>query len=210
MDVQRNVGMGMRTSLNMRRVVITLCSVVLGWAPGALAQQQLENPRPDSFQSGITVISGWVCNAQKVQIRVDSQIFLDTVYGTGREDTRPPCGDANNGFNVLVNWNELTEGVHTVALCVNNVCGKNISVAVTSYGSKFLRGLNGAAVATCTNKLSPAFPTPTVLTWQESLQNWTIGLTPTCREVDGQCNPLPTDSAGRKICLDLIECCRLQ
>ncbi len=210
MDTQENVGAGVRTSPNIWRVAIVLCGMVLGWAQGVFAQQQLENPRPNSFQSGIVVISGWVCSAQKVQIRVDDRIFLDTVYGTGREDTRPPCGDANNGFNVLVNWNELTEGVHTVALCVNNSCGANISVAVTSYGSQFLRGLDGSAVAACTNKLSPAFPTPTILTWQESLQNWTIGLTPTCGEVDGLCTPLPTDPSGRKLCTDLIECCRLQ
>ena len=209
MNVQGNVRIAAGTSLNIRRVAIAICSMVLGWAQCVFAQQQLENPRPNSFQSGISPISGWVCNAQKVQIRIDNQIRLDTVYGTGREDTRQQCGDTNNGFNVLVNWNELNEGVHTVALCVNDVCGKNISVAVTSYGSRFLSGLNGLAVAVCTNKLSPAFPTATILTWQENLQNWTIGLTPTCEEVDGQCTPLPSDAAGRKVCLDLIECCRL-
>src|SRR5262249_17305744 len=150
-------------------------------------------------------ISGWVCKAEKVQIRIDNQIFLDTVYGTGREDTREQCRDANNGFNVLVNWNELDEGVHTVALCVDNVCGNNIRVAVTSYGSRFLRGFDGAAIAACTNKLSPAFPTPTVFAWQESLQNWTIALTPTCSEVDEECSPLPSAPAARTICLDLIE-----
>ena len=210
MSLQECLRVYAETSPNIQRIAIAICSIVLGWAQGVFAQQQLENPRPDSFQSGISPISGWACNTQKVQIRVDNQILLDTVYGTGREDTRQLCGDANNGFNVLVNWNELNEGVHTIALCVNDVCGKNISVAVTSYGSRFLSGLNGSAVAVCTNKLSPAFPTPTVLTWQETLQNWTIGLTPTCGEVDGQCSPLPPDQAGRKLCTDLIECCRLK
>ena len=88
MDVQGNVRIAVGTSPNIRRVAIAICSMVLGWAQCVSAQQQLENPRPDSFQSGISPISGWVCNAQKVQIRVDNQILLDTVYGTGREDTR--------------------------------------------------------------------------------------------------------------------------
>jgi hypothetical protein len=193
----------------IEQMITIICCVIFGWVPDVLAQQQLENPQPDSFQSGIVVISGWVCNAQKVQIRIDNQIFLDTVYGTGREDTRGQCRDTNNGFNVLVNWNELNEGVHTVALCVDNACGNNIRVDVTSYGLRFLRGLDGTAIAACTNKLSPAFPTPTVFTWQESLQNWTIGLTPTCGEVDEECFPLPLDSAERTICLDLIDCCSL-
>jgi len=190
-------------------IAIVMWSVMLGWAPLVQAQQRLENPGPNSFQSGITVISGWVCRAQRVQIRIDDQIFIDAVYGTGREDTRDQCGDTNNGFSVLANWSELNEGVHTVALCVDSVCGNNISVAVTTYGSRFLRGLDASAIAACTNRLSPAFPTPTVFTWQEGLQNWTVGLTPTCNEVDSQCSPLPADSAGRRICLDLIDCCRL-
>ena len=39
---------------------------VLGFAPPHLARAQaqafLENPQPGSFQSGIGVISGWVCD----------------------------------------------------------------------------------------------------------------------------------------------------
>ena len=186
-----------------------VCLVLLGGVQDSSAQQMLENPKDGSFQSGISIISGWVCAAQRVQIRVDTAL-IDAVYGTPRGDTQGVCKDTNNGFSVQVNWNELNEGTHTVALCVDGVCGSSVSVVVTSYGPSFLRGFDGLAIVACTNNLSPAFPTSTVFTWQESLQNWTIGLTPTCTEVSNLCAaPLP-DPAGRRLCADLLNCCRTQ
>ena len=35
-------------------------------------------------------------------------------YGTSREDTLPICGDADNGFGLLVNWNGFGDGPHEV------------------------------------------------------------------------------------------------
>ena len=41
---------------------------------------QLENPAPGSFQSGIGLISGWVCNANRIDIDVDGRATLQAAY----------------------------------------------------------------------------------------------------------------------------------
>src|SRR5215467_16103721 len=71
-------------------------------APQALwAQAQLENPGGGSFQSGIGVVSGWACNASKIEIVFDNTMKLQAGYGTIRTDTQKVCGDTNNGFSLL-------------------------------------------------------------------------------------------------------------
>ncbi len=46
------------------RLIIPVSAVLLLsiFAPRVWARQALENPQPDSFQSGIGVISGWACD----------------------------------------------------------------------------------------------------------------------------------------------------
>ena len=207
MRLQGNSTTGMKTLHNTKRMLIALCVVAVGWVEAACAQQLVENPQPDSLQSGISAISGWVCKALRVHVLIDGNIRVEAVYGTERGDTLTVCGDTNNGFSVLVNWNDLSEGVHTVALCVDDVCGDSVRIAVHSYGESFLRGRNGI-IPVCTNKLSPPFPTPTIFLWQESLQNWAIGLTPTCAQVNTDCSPLPTAEPTRSICVALLDCCQ--
>ena len=46
----------------------------------------LENPGPDSFQSGIGVLSGWVCAADTVEIELNGAVQT-AAYGTERVDT---------------------------------------------------------------------------------------------------------------------------
>ena len=80
----------------------------------------LENPGTDSFQSGIGLISGWVCEAESVEIEIETAggevMRLEAAYGTARLDTArradgtPLCGDTDNGFGLLFNWNLLGEG----------------------------------------------------------------------------------------------------
>jgi hypothetical protein len=84
---------------SLLRLVLVLASVILGFAaPRPLwAQANLENPQPGSFQSGIGVISGWVCEATEITIEIDGRP-LQAAYGTTRDDTRgvgrvpPSCG----------------------------------------------------------------------------------------------------------------------
>ncbi len=130
----------------------------------------LENPRAASFQSGVGVISGWACHANEIVIELDG-IPLKAGYGTTREDTRSRCGDANNGFSLLWNWNNLGAGEHTVRALIDGVEFANTTVRVTTFGEDtFPRGLRGTFPI-------PGFPRPGEnkrLRWEESLQNFVI------------------------------------
>ena len=129
----------------------------------------LENPQPNAFKSGVGLISGWVCEAQRVEVDINGS-RMTAVYGTEREDTRSQCGDADNGFVTLFNWNRLGNGRHTARLLVD---GKELSRStfqVTTFGQEFVRGASG------TYRLQN-FPYPgttTVIEWEESTQNFVI------------------------------------
>ena len=90
--------------------------------------------------------------------------------GRPGEDTQPVCGDSNNGFGLLVNWNNLGDGQHPVRALVDGVEFARTTVQVTTLGVKFLQGARG------TFEL-PNFPTAgkeTTIQWAESLQNFVI------------------------------------
>lgn len=135
------------------------------------AQANLENPAPVSFQSGIGVISGWICQASKVEIVFDNQLTLQAAYGTSRADTTVLCGDANNGFSLLFNWNLLGAGTHTVRALADGVQFANATIVVNSYGSEFL---TGGSRAVCRIPHVPVFSLDTYVQWQQSLQNFAI------------------------------------
>ena len=92
----------------------------------------LENPRPGSTQSGVGVISGWACHASRIDIVIDDVHQLQAVYGTGREDTRAMCNDADNGFSLLVNWNLLANRTHTLRALADGVEFARVSFTVSN------------------------------------------------------------------------------
>ena len=129
----------------------------------------LENPRPNAFKSGVGLISGWVCEAQRVEVDINGS-RMTAVYGTDREDTRSQCGDADNGFVTLFNWNRLGNGRHTARLLVDGEEFSRSTFRVTTFGQEFLRGVKETITV-------PDFPragTTTVLEWEESTQNFVI------------------------------------
>ena len=129
----------------------------------------LENPRSTSFQSGVGVISGWACHAHEIVIELDG-MPLKAGYGTTREDTRSRCGDTNNGFSLLYNWNLLDDGEHTIRALIDGEEFANTTVRVTTFGEQFLRGENG----TFDLPNFPASGETTVVRWEQSLQNFVI------------------------------------
>ena len=133
-------------------------------------QAVLENPSLGSAQSGIGIISGWACAAREVVIEL-AGTPVQAAYGTPRVDTEPVCGDSNNGFGLLVNWNNLGAGTHTVRALIDGVEFANTTVRVTTFGVEFLRGVYG------TRYTFLNFPHPgdaTTLRWEEALQNFVI------------------------------------
>ena len=130
----------------------------------------LENPGPNSFQSGIGVLSGWVCEAETVELEIGHLGRQVAAYGTERLDTLGVCGDVDNGFGLLFNWNLLGEGEHEVAAYVDDIELGRATVKVTTLGTEFLRGAEGECVVA-------DFPTAgeaVLLEWQQNSQNFVM------------------------------------
>ena len=134
------------------------------------ARAMLENPQPNSAQSGISVISGWACDANRIEIIFNETDTQQAGYGTRRTDTQGVCGDTDNGFGLLFNWNKLGNGTHTVRALADGVEFGSATVTVTTFGEEMLRGVSEAVTVS-------GFPTTgsnIVLRWQESQQNFVI------------------------------------
>ena len=129
----------------------------------------LENPGAASFQSGIGVISGWTCDAEAVEITLNGEP-QEAAYGTERLDTAGVCGDSDNGFGLLFNWNLLGDGEHEVVALVDGVELDRATVTVTTLGAEFLRDVTGR----CTAADFPTGDETVTLAWQQTQQNFVI------------------------------------
>ena len=130
----------------------------------------LENPSPNSFQSGVGVLSGWVCEAETVEITLGPLAPQVAGYGTERLDTQEVCGDTDNGFGLLFNWNLLGDGEHTVVAYVDDTELGRATVRVTTLGHEFLRGAEGE----CMVEDFPRLGQSVLLEWQQNSQNFVI------------------------------------
>ncbi|MEW6296986.1 MAG: matrixin family metalloprotease [Thermodesulfobacteriota bacterium] len=126
----------------------------------------LENPQSGGFVSGIGLISGWVCTASRVDLQIDGTL-VQAAYGTTRADTRQVCGDENNGFGFLINWNNLGDGPHTVTALANGIEFGRATVTVTTLGQEFLTGASGTYTL-------PFNGRNVTVEWKEELQNFVI------------------------------------
>ena len=139
----------------------------LATVPAKAFAGALENPLPNSHASGVNAISGWVCDANAVIIEIDGQA-IQAGYGTTRGDTVPICGDSDNGFSLLTNWNLLGDGVHTIrALADGNLFATAVFSVTTISGQEFIQGANSQV-------LIPFRGHILTLEWEESLQNFVI------------------------------------
>ncbi len=129
----------------------------------------LENPGSNSFQSGIGVLSGWVCDADTVEIELNGVVH-EAAYGTERLDTEPVCGDSDNGFGLLFNWNLLGDGEHEVVAFVDGIELDRATVTVTTLGAEFLRDVAGS----CPVEDFPLAEETVPLVWQQNNQNFVL------------------------------------
>ena len=137
----------------------------------AATKGALENPQPNDYASGIYLVSGWACDAQRVEILLDGSQYVEAAYGSERMDTVSVCGDSDNGFGVLVNMANIGAGEHQVALIADGdvIATHDFQVAALSTG-EFAQNLEGCAV-------SEGFPNQgaeTSLQWTTSLQGFQI------------------------------------
>ena len=148
----------------------------------------LENPGADSFQSGIGLFSGWVCDAQRIEIEINGTTRLNAAYGTIRSDTTSVCGDSNNGFALLFNWNLLGDGVHTVRALADGQEFGRAAFTVTTLGTEFLTGASGDY----TLLDFPHVGQTVHIEWQQASQNFVIaGGSPPGRATTGRTSALP-------------------
>ena len=146
----------------------------------------LENPGPDSFQSGVGVLSGWVCEAERVEIELNG-MPQQAAYGTERRDTQAECGDTDNGFGLLFNWNLLSDGEHEVVALVDGVELDRATVTVTTLGQEFLRDVTG----TCEAEDFPVVGETVTLVWQQNSQNFVMaGGSPSAGATTGRTSTL--------------------
>ena len=157
---------------NSQNFVIAGGSPPAGATPGRTSGLTgfLENPGHNSFQSGVRVLSGWVCDADTVELAIGTAGRQVAAYGTERLDTQAVCGDTDNGFGLLFNWNLLGEGEHTVVAFVDDVELGRATVQVTTLGHEFLRGAEGE----CVVEDFPRLGQSVLLEWQQTSQNFVI------------------------------------
>ena len=157
---------------SQQNFVITAGQPTQGGGTRGTATQQLENPQPGSYQSGLGLISGWVCEAGRIEIEFngDPSTRQPAGYGTARADTAGACGDTNNGFGLLFNWNLLGDGLHTVRALADGVAFAQVSVQVTTLGEEYAERLSREVVVAD----FPAVGTDTTLMWQERRQNFVM------------------------------------
>ena len=91
-------------------------------------------------------------------------------YGTERLDTESACGDTDNGFGLLFNWNLLGDGEHEVVAYVDDVELGQATVRVTTLGEEFLRGVEGE----CIVEDFPTLGRTVTLEWHQNSQNFVI------------------------------------
>ena len=157
----------------------------------------LGNPSDGGVRSGIGLISGWVCAANDVEIRIsDAQgpvETLDAAYGTSRPDVplnpNSGCTNANAGFGMTYNFNHLDEGMYTIGAYADGITNQRIGPERTfevvhlvdfatadlapfdtDASDRFLRNLDGM----CGVPDFPAAGDTTMLEWEQSIQNFVI------------------------------------
>ena len=138
----------------------------------------LENPSLGSYQSGISAVSGWVCEAEEITIELNGTEWK-AGYGTTRTDTQGECGDTDNGFSLLFNWNLLGDGIHAVKAYADGVLFASTQVKVTTLGKEFLRGVETAGGFDFAPFIDGSDePTQVIkfagLEWWEPIQNFVI------------------------------------
>ena len=136
-----------------------------------LAQANLENPQGGATESGIGIISGWHCSAESIEVIIDGVSRGNAFVGSRRADTASVCGSTENGFSMLINFNNLPPGSHSI-----RVLGDGIEFAqrefttVRSGGVAYLSGAQRQVDV-------PDFPSPGVTThlaWSQAKQSFVV------------------------------------
>ena len=116
-----------------------------------------------------------MCEAETVEIVFEPGDTADALpfeagSGTERLDTADRCGDTDNGFGLLFNWNLLGDGTHTVRAYADGDEFAHSTVTVTTLDGEFARGLR----RTHTIADFPTAGQTTTVEWREGPQNFVV------------------------------------
>ena len=158
----------------MTQVIALAIALVFSFISNSYAQQgKLEYPRSSDIVAGIGLIYGWICDAERVYIK-SNDIEYDIAYGTERADTISVCGDSNNGFMTIANWNLIghrsgkSKNEETIAIYADGVLIDEATFTVVTSGEEYLRNIEGGGAITLSNGRVA------VVEWSQRLQNFTI------------------------------------
>ena len=153
------------------RLVLMFTTLLLFSPIGVANDGRLENPSEGGDYAGIQLFSGWVCDADVLELLIGGAQYLSVPYGGDRLDTQTVCGDRNNGFGLLFNMANLGSGEHTVTLFADGqkIDESTFNVTRLSTG-EFAEGLTKCSVIDG----FPADDKEVVLTWSEASQNFQI------------------------------------
>ena len=165
----------------MHTIIITLTFIFLTcehFAPSALHTSSafanisspfaLGNPTAGSIRSGVGLISGWVCDATELEVSFDEGQRFYVPYGSSRPDTESVCGDTDNGFGLLWNFNELGDGQHLITFYIDGQLATQVEFNVTTPDTNFLRGVTGQGEILLSDGQRAS------VQWEETIQGFTI------------------------------------
>ena len=160
-----------RTEYGRKRLRSTAAVIAFCFAAPVMAQPAgyLENPLDFAYDSGVSVVSGFHCTAQAIDIVFDQYDPIPAATGTPRGDTQNYCGRSDTGFSLLWNWNILGPGQHTVRALADGVEFDSATITVSTFGEEFVSGLWLEAETTAW-----AAGKQVSLRWQESKQGFVI------------------------------------
>ena len=143
--------------------LLMICSLA-GVAQGA----RVEVPEPNQTMSGGSFFSGWKCDQGALTGSVDGGPRFPLAGLMQRDDTRKVCGDTNNGWIVLFNFNRLSPGRHTFEAFDGATAFAEVTFQVVHFGEEFKRGVTGAGVASLSDGSTAD------LTWAQNLQAFMV------------------------------------
>ena len=161
-----------------RHLVAATALVCATWTVTGTAQGVLEIPAPNSTQTGIGIVSGWHCSANRIEIVIDGGAPLVAGSHTDREDTSTFCGRIDTGFSLLWNWNLLPTDCfgcryHRVVALADGIPFASTEFQAENFGTEFMTGKSGEYSL-------PNFPEigdMTWVRWDEAKQNFSVYLT---------------------------------
>ena len=147
--------------------IVTALLMIFGLA-GVAQGARVEVPEPDQTMSGASFFSGWKCDQGALTGSVDGGPRFPLAGLMQRDDTRKVCGDTNNGWIALFNFNRLSPGTHTFEAFDGATAFAAVTFEVVHFGEEFKRGVTGAGVASLSDGSTAD------LTWAQNLQAFVV------------------------------------